>query len=181
MEHYSMKPYWGVDIYIHIFLTSALVGVDWSASRPDRCTSWKATAGTHWMECWVGTRIGLNDVEKRIFLTLPGLELQLLGRPTCTQSQYLLRYMQNCTFSGRPKFGGGGDLVNYVLFMKPQNHKIWKLLVYASVIPLFSRSCSGNCEESCVKFANSLWWIHLQHKRQQFLYKRTCSNTSNVE
>jgi hypothetical protein len=33
-----MKSYGGVDVQIHVFLTSALVGGEWSASRPDRCT-----------------------------------------------------------------------------------------------------------------------------------------------
>jgi hypothetical protein len=31
-----MKEYGGVDVYILIFLTSALVGGEWSASRPGR-------------------------------------------------------------------------------------------------------------------------------------------------
>jgi hypothetical protein len=31
-----MKTYGGVNVEIHIFLTSALVGAEWSASRPDR-------------------------------------------------------------------------------------------------------------------------------------------------
>jgi hypothetical protein len=33
-----MKAYGGVDVQIHIFLTLALVGVEWSASRPYRFT-----------------------------------------------------------------------------------------------------------------------------------------------
>jgi hypothetical protein len=33
-----MKSYDGVDVQIHIFLTSALAGVEWSASRPGRFT-----------------------------------------------------------------------------------------------------------------------------------------------
>jgi hypothetical protein len=33
-----MKAYGGMDVYIHIFLTSALVGGEWSASRPGRFT-----------------------------------------------------------------------------------------------------------------------------------------------
>jgi hypothetical protein len=32
----------------------------------------------------VGPRDGLEDVEKRKFLTIPGLELQPLGRPAST-------------------------------------------------------------------------------------------------
>jgi hypothetical protein len=37
--------------------------------------------GTHWIEDWVDPRVVLDDVEKRKFLTLPGLELRPLGRP----------------------------------------------------------------------------------------------------
>jgi hypothetical protein len=33
-----MKAYGGVDVQMHIFLTSALVGGEWSASRPGRFT-----------------------------------------------------------------------------------------------------------------------------------------------
>jgi hypothetical protein len=36
---------------------------------------------THWIGRWVDLRAGLDDLENRKFLTLPGLELQLLGRP----------------------------------------------------------------------------------------------------
>jgi hypothetical protein len=35
---------------------------------------------------------GLNDLGKRMFLTLPGLELRPLGRPARSQSLYPLRY-----------------------------------------------------------------------------------------
>jgi hypothetical protein len=37
-----MKTYGGVDVHIHIFLTSALVGGEWSASRPCRFTPGKS-------------------------------------------------------------------------------------------------------------------------------------------
>jgi hypothetical protein len=40
----------------------------------------------------VDSRAGLDDVQKRKFLTLPGLELRPLGRPTRSQSLYGLRY-----------------------------------------------------------------------------------------
>jgi hypothetical protein len=69
-----MKAYGGVDVQIHIFLTSALAGGEWSASRPSRFTPGKKIPGTHWIEGWVDARAGLDDVEKRKFLTLPGLE-----------------------------------------------------------------------------------------------------------
>jgi hypothetical protein len=40
----------------------------------------------------VGPRTGLDDVEKRKFLTLPGLELRPLCRSARSQSLYRLRY-----------------------------------------------------------------------------------------
>jgi hypothetical protein len=33
-----MKTYWGVEVQLHAFLTSALDGGEWSASRPGRFT-----------------------------------------------------------------------------------------------------------------------------------------------
>jgi hypothetical protein len=36
-----MKAYGRVDVYVQIFLTSALAGGEWSASRPDRFTPGK--------------------------------------------------------------------------------------------------------------------------------------------
>jgi hypothetical protein len=42
-----MKAYGGVDVYIHIFLTLALLGGEWSASRLGRFTPGKRVPGTH--------------------------------------------------------------------------------------------------------------------------------------
>jgi hypothetical protein len=71
-----MKKYGGVNVWIHIFLTSALVGDEWSASRPCRFTPGERARGTHWIGGWVDRKAGLDDVEKRIFWILPGLELR---------------------------------------------------------------------------------------------------------
>jgi hypothetical protein len=73
-----MKAYGGADILIHIFLTSEPVGGEWSASRPGRFTPGERAPVTHWIGCWVGLRTRLENVEKRKFLTLPGLELRPL-------------------------------------------------------------------------------------------------------
>jgi hypothetical protein len=88
-----MKAYgkW-IYIYIHIFLTSTLAGGKWSASSPGRFTLGERFPSTHWIGDWVDPRAGVDDVEKRKFMTLPRLELRSLGRPASSQSLYQLRY-----------------------------------------------------------------------------------------
>jgi hypothetical protein len=44
-----MNAYGVVDVLIHIFLTSALVVGEWSASRPGRFTPGERDPGTHWI------------------------------------------------------------------------------------------------------------------------------------
>jgi hypothetical protein len=63
-------------VEIHIFLTSALAGGEWSTLRPGRLTPGERAPGTHWIGGGVDPRAGLVDLEKRKFLTLPGLELR---------------------------------------------------------------------------------------------------------
>jgi hypothetical protein len=56
------------------FLTSALDGGEWSASRPGRAfTPGERTPGTHWRGGWVGPRAGL-DTEARGKILCPRLE-----------------------------------------------------------------------------------------------------------
>jgi hypothetical protein len=70
-----MKAYEGVDVLSHIFLNSALIGDEWSSSRPGRFIPGKITPGIRWIGRWVDPKAGRDDVEKRKFLPLPGLEL----------------------------------------------------------------------------------------------------------
>jgi hypothetical protein len=86
-----MKAYGEKDVYIYIFLTSALVGGEWSASRPGRFTPRERAPRTHWTGGWVDSRAGLDDLEKRKFLTLPGLKLRPLSCRAHSQSVYRLR------------------------------------------------------------------------------------------
>jgi hypothetical protein len=46
-KHYAMKVYGRLDVQIHIFLTSALPGGKWSASRPGHFTPRKRAPSTH--------------------------------------------------------------------------------------------------------------------------------------
>jgi hypothetical protein len=59
-----MKTYVGVDVQIHILLTSVLVGDKWSASRTVGFTPGERAHGTHWIGGCVNTRAGLNNMEK---------------------------------------------------------------------------------------------------------------------
>jgi hypothetical protein len=61
------------------FLTSALDGGEWSASRPGRFTPGEKIPGTHSIGGRVGPRTGLDDVQRRKILPLPGLELRPLS------------------------------------------------------------------------------------------------------
>jgi hypothetical protein len=87
-----MKAYGGVDVLIQIFLTSALVGGEWSASRSGHFIPCERAPGTHWIAGWVDPRAGLDDLENRKFLTLQGLELRPLRHPARSQSLYRLSY-----------------------------------------------------------------------------------------
>jgi hypothetical protein len=60
-----MKMYGGAEIQLHAFLTSALDGSEWSASRIGRFTPGKEAPGTQWLGGWVGPRAGLDAVTKR--------------------------------------------------------------------------------------------------------------------
>jgi hypothetical protein len=59
-----MKVYGGVDVYNHIFLTSALVAGERLTSRPGRFTPGEGVPGTHRIVGWVGPRASLDDVNK---------------------------------------------------------------------------------------------------------------------
>jgi hypothetical protein len=66
-----MKTYEGLDVQIHVFFTSALVGGVWSFSRPSHFIPPERAAGTHWIGGWADTRASL---EVKIFYAA-GLEL----------------------------------------------------------------------------------------------------------
>jgi hypothetical protein len=76
-----MKAFGGVNVQIHIVLTSALAADEWSPSRHGRFTPEEKAPRTQCIGGWVDSRAGLDDVNKRKFFTLPGLELRHLGLP----------------------------------------------------------------------------------------------------
>jgi hypothetical protein len=72
-----MNMYGGVDVYsyAHVLLTSALVGGEWSASRPSCFIPGEKAPATHWIGGWVDSRAGLDDMEEKILLLL-GLKIK---------------------------------------------------------------------------------------------------------
>jgi hypothetical protein len=44
-----MRAYEGMDVYIHVFFTSALVRDEWSGSCPGPYTLGERAPGTHWV------------------------------------------------------------------------------------------------------------------------------------
>jgi hypothetical protein len=60
-----VKTLWGNRSIPPPFLTSALDGDEWSASRPEFFTNGEIAPGTHWIKGLdVGPRAGLDAVEK---------------------------------------------------------------------------------------------------------------------
>jgi hypothetical protein len=59
-----MKTYGGMDVQIHIFLNSTLVGGEWSASRPGLFIPGKRSPSTPWIGGWMSPRFGLDDMKK---------------------------------------------------------------------------------------------------------------------
>jgi hypothetical protein len=90
-----MKAYRIVNVQPHVFLTSALVGGEWSASRLGRFTPEERAPGTHWTGGLVSPRAGLVDTGKWKFLPPPGLKLRPLGRSARSQLLYRLHYPKN--------------------------------------------------------------------------------------
>jgi hypothetical protein len=92
----TLRENWCIDPYF--LLTSAVAACELSASRPCRFTFGERPTCTHWIECWADPRVGLDDLEKRTFLTLPGLELRPLRRPARSQSLCWLRHPRSLIY-----------------------------------------------------------------------------------
>jgi hypothetical protein len=71
------------------FLVTVLDGGELSASRPGHFAPRERAHGTHWIGGWVGPGAGLDAVEKRKMLPLPGTEP---GRPIRNPSLHRLSY-----------------------------------------------------------------------------------------
>jgi hypothetical protein len=69
-----MKTYGGVDVLFQILLTSALAGGERQLHTPAALHPGKQPPCTHLIGGWVGPRAGMDNVEKRKFLTPQGTQ-----------------------------------------------------------------------------------------------------------
>jgi hypothetical protein len=124
---YVMEVYEGMELQIHICLTSALTGGQASSSRPGLFTLSVIVPGTHWIGGWVGPKVSLDDVMGQL-LTLPILEFRRLRRPVRSQSlfrQHLGKYEAVLLFWFSHRVSGlvqHSFLLNLSLFLS-----FWKL------------------------------------------------------
>jgi hypothetical protein len=63
----AVKTYGGAEVYVHAFLTSALVGGEWLTSRAGRFIPGERTSDIHWTWGWVNPRAVLNAMVKAKF------------------------------------------------------------------------------------------------------------------
>jgi hypothetical protein len=91
-----------MDVQIHIYLTSAVVGGEWSA--PATLLPGERDPGISWIGTWVDPRTSVENLEKRIFLDLLGLKLQCRSHSACNKLLYqlhnpgtILQRISNCT------------------------------------------------------------------------------------
>jgi len=65
LNYHSMKTQWGVEVWLHAFLTSILDDGEWPASRSGLFILEDILPDTHWIGGWVGLRVGTDAVAKR--------------------------------------------------------------------------------------------------------------------
>jgi hypothetical protein len=62
-KQHAMKTYCRVEVQLHVFLTSALDGGEWSASSPGSFTPAEIVPDTQCIVDWVGPSAGPDAVE----------------------------------------------------------------------------------------------------------------------
>jgi hypothetical protein len=90
IKHLALNVYEGMEVQLHVFLTSALDEGEWSASRPGRFTL--APSIGH-VRGWMGLRAGLDATETRN-ISCPCLESNL----DSSVVQFQCEYLSPCAF-----------------------------------------------------------------------------------
>jgi hypothetical protein len=64
VKHYAMKAHVVVNVFIHEFFTSALIGGEWAVSCLKSFTYMNRTHDSHWIGGWVNPGTSLDDVKR---------------------------------------------------------------------------------------------------------------------
>jgi hypothetical protein len=83
-----MKTQVEANVQINVCFTSALVGGEWSVSRPDCFTPGERASCIHLIKGSMGPKASFDAVEKITFLTSSKIKPRPLGRPASSQSVY---------------------------------------------------------------------------------------------
>jgi hypothetical protein len=132
-----MKTKGRVEVEIHEFLTSVLVGGIWSVSRSNRFTSGERAPGTHWIVGLVGLITGLDLTRtwtptpwpsSPYPVAAPIVLSQLLTLPSDGIKKYFLYIRVYFT-------GAGGSVVGWGTMLQAGRSRVrvlirWILLIY---------------------------------------------------
>jgi hypothetical protein len=119
INHYAMKT-WGSGSIDHVFVTSALVEGECSASSPGLFTPGARATFTYWVGRWVGPRAGLDDMEK----ILAPIGTRTLTSRLSARSQSLYRLHYPCDDSN--------DINIFILL-----YSVWNRYMYH----IYNKSC----------------------------------------
>jgi hypothetical protein len=119
---------------------------------PPALPSREGAPGTHLIWVWVGPRTGLDDLETRKFLTVPGLELRSLGRPACSQSLYRLSYPSSQLNAKLFHISTG---INFCTFVDWELFCSFQWVLYRLMtVTLFFTPCTSMQHRNFVKYIN---------------------------
>jgi hypothetical protein len=162
------------------FLTLALAGGEWSASHPGHFTPGERAHGTYWIGGWVSLRAGLDSVEKREFLTLPGLK----SNPSVVQP--VASHCTEYTILAPLEF------LRYFGLKSWKSHRIWFVLqsvqgifncVIIWILNQTSLPCCMYCDTLLLRQAVLLLRLQVQINKWFFcaFHKRTCYQRLSVD
>jgi hypothetical protein len=150
-----MKVYEGVEVQMHVLLTSALVGGEWLALRPCRFTPAEMAPMAE-----VHPIAGLNIMEKLKFLSLPWPEL----RPSMVQP-VASHYTDYATATGRKLYSHDLHVSQCVALGYESNFKLFCLLPHTVVYSLESQSTFRRNISSAIPASKHgsgcAWCLHL--------------------
>jgi hypothetical protein len=144
---------------------ATLVGGECSVSRPGRFTPGERVPGNHCVGGWVNLTAVLDDVERRKFLILPGLELRPLGRPARSRSLYQLSYPGSHIIKYRGHFilpQDYYDLKQKYADKRRSSEEICSFGLQRVTDPRLCESVQlsyGNCTDKTTAIQSAVWFL----------------------